>query len=166
MHCAVWFVAACTNVLLLLIDDTWVWTASFLIISFLWLCLFQASSLLPVTSSGPDSTLKCFAKAGKMEPNHLLNGFGPLQPAVAMLWWLPELLLLWRIQNNHWNNSRILFDDDGLWLSLHQQHLECSVTVLNLSHLTNKESNRSFKTLVWSPFLNLCFPSLCLYRDL
>lgn len=28
---------------------------------------------------------QCFAKAGKMEPNHLLNGFGPLQPAVAML---------------------------------------------------------------------------------
>lgn len=36
---------------------------------------------------------QCFAKAGKMEPNHLLNGFGPLQPAVAMLWWLLELLL-------------------------------------------------------------------------
>lgn len=36
---------------------------------------------------------QCFAKAGKMEPNHLLNGFGPLQPAVAMLWWLPELPL-------------------------------------------------------------------------
>lgn len=36
---------------------------------------------------------QCFAKAGKMEPNHLFNGFGPLQPAVAMLWWLPELLL-------------------------------------------------------------------------
>lgn len=30
-------------------------------------------------------TPQCFAKAGKMEPNHLLNGFGPLQPAVAML---------------------------------------------------------------------------------
>lgn len=28
--------------------------------------------------------LQCFAKAGKMEPNHLFNGFGPLQPAVAM----------------------------------------------------------------------------------
>ena len=28
---------------------------------------------------------QCFAKAGKKEPNHLLNGFGPLQPAVAML---------------------------------------------------------------------------------
>lgn len=38
-------------------------------------------------------TPQCFAKAGKMEPNHLLNGFGPLQPAVAMLWWLRELLL-------------------------------------------------------------------------
>lgn len=28
--------------------------------------------------------LQCFAKAGKMEPNQLFNGFGPLQPAVAM----------------------------------------------------------------------------------
>lgn len=27
---------------------------------------------------------QCFAKAGKMEPNRLFNGFGPLQPAVAM----------------------------------------------------------------------------------
>jgi len=27
---------------------------------------------------------KCFAKAGKMEPNQLFNGFGPLQPAVAV----------------------------------------------------------------------------------
>lgn len=27
---------------------------------------------------------QCFARAGKMEPNRLFNGFGPLQPAVAM----------------------------------------------------------------------------------
>lgn len=30
--------------------------------------------------------LQCFAKAGKMEPNQLFNGFGPLQPAVAVHW--------------------------------------------------------------------------------
>ena len=30
-----------------------------------------------------DPGAKCFAKAGKMEPNQLFNGFGPLQPAVA-----------------------------------------------------------------------------------
>jgi len=40
-----------------------------------------------------NSKPQCFAKAGKMEPNHLFNGFGPLQPAVAMLWWQHELFL-------------------------------------------------------------------------
>lgn len=30
------------------------------------------------------AALQCFARAGKMEPNRLFNGFGPLQPAVAM----------------------------------------------------------------------------------
>ena len=33
-------------------------------------------------SRGPGT--ECFAKAGKMEPNQLFDGFGPLQPAVAM----------------------------------------------------------------------------------
>lgn len=44
---------------------------------------FSAQCLFAV----PPQTVipQCFAKAGKMEPNHLLNGFGPLQPAVAML---------------------------------------------------------------------------------
>ena len=41
-----------------------------------------------LTSSGCTEEVhnnkKCFAKAGKMEPNQLLNGFGPLQPAVAL----------------------------------------------------------------------------------
>lgn len=40
----------------------------------------QAHVAIPETANP-----QCFAKAGKMEPNHLLNGFGPLQPAVAML---------------------------------------------------------------------------------
>lgn len=30
------------------------------------------------------AVLQCFARAGKMEPNRLFNGFGPLQPAVAV----------------------------------------------------------------------------------
>lgn len=36
------------------------------------------------------AALQCFARAGKMEPNRLFNGFGPLQPAVAMHWLLPD----------------------------------------------------------------------------
>lgn len=50
------------------------------------ICLFTSSSSFFSTLSpfGPDSPLKCFAKAGKMEPNQLFNGFGPLQPAVAV----------------------------------------------------------------------------------
>lgn len=57
--------------------------------------LVSASSLEHQAHKADPGTAnpQCFAKAGKMEPNHLLNGFGPLQPAVAMLWWLPELLL-------------------------------------------------------------------------
>lgn len=34
--------------------------------------------------SSHGSEAKCFAEAGKMEPNQLLDGFGPLQPAVAV----------------------------------------------------------------------------------
>lgn len=37
------------------------------------------ASLLPL-----DEKPECFAEAGKMEPNQLLDGFGPLQPAVAV----------------------------------------------------------------------------------
>lgn len=36
------------------------------------------------------AALQCFARAGKMEPNRLFNGFGPLQPAVAMHWLLQD----------------------------------------------------------------------------
>lgn len=47
---------------------------------------FFAQCLFAVPMSAPQTVIpQCFAKAGKMEPNHLLNGFGPLQPAVAML---------------------------------------------------------------------------------
>ena len=51
-------------------------------------CLFtsSSSSLSTLSPVGPDSPLKCFAKAGKMEPNQLFNGFGPFQPAVAVHW--------------------------------------------------------------------------------
>lgn len=41
--------------------------------------VFSAHVLFPTPTS-----LQCFAKAGKMEPNHLFNGFGPLQPAVGL----------------------------------------------------------------------------------
>lgn len=37
-----------------------------------------------IFSSPTATSLQCFAKAGKMEPNHLFNGFGPLQPAVGL----------------------------------------------------------------------------------
>lgn len=110
---------------------------------------------------------QCFAKAGKMEPNHLLNGFGPLQPAVAMLWWLQELLLLFdafdKITVMAAGHSLMM---TGLWASFYLQHLECSVIVMfnAVSFLTNKETDPSFKTLVWSTFPDWVLP-LCLQRD-
>lgn len=106
---------------------------------------------------------QCFAKAGKMEPNHLLNGFGPLQPAVAMLWWLQEPFLLWSLQQNHCNNSRPLNDD---WLmafplpTTSGVFSECHIQCCTCPILTNKEINPSFKTLVWSPFLTECCLSI------
>lgn len=45
--------------------------------------ILQIQSILTVLDPQP-AALQCFAKAGKMEPNRLFNGFGPLQPAVAM----------------------------------------------------------------------------------
>lgn len=122
---------------------------------------FTSLDFTAVAMSIPDTVIpQCFAKAGKMEPNHLLNGFGPLQPAVAMLWWLQELLLLWCLQHNHCSDSRPLLDDDWLMAFLYQQHLECSVIVMfnakPVSFLTNKETNRSFQTLVCSTFLTEC----------
>lgn len=115
-----------------------------------------------VPKSGSETVIpQCFAKAGKMEPNHLLNGFGPLQPAVAMLWWLQELLLLWCLQHNHCNDSRPLLDDDWLMAFLYQ-HLECSVIVMSnakpVSSLTNKET-RASKLWCGSTLLTECYLS-------
>lgn len=43
-----------------------------------------AAFTINAASSRPvDPGAECFAKAGKMEPNQLFDGFGPLQPAVA-----------------------------------------------------------------------------------
>lgn len=42
--------------------------------------------ILPTVLDSILAVLQCFARAGKMEPNRLFNGFGPLQPAVAMHW--------------------------------------------------------------------------------
>lgn len=44
--------------------------------------IFKIKSILTILH--PKAALQCFARAGKMEPNRLFNGFGPLQPAVAM----------------------------------------------------------------------------------
>lgn len=41
------------------------------------------SGLLADTANPRGPRTKCFAEAGKMEPNRLFTGFGPLQPAVA-----------------------------------------------------------------------------------
>lgn len=124
---------------------------------------FTSPHFTAVPMSASETVIpQCFAKAGKMEPNHLLNGFGPLQPAVAMLWWLQELLLLWCLQHNHCNDSRPLLDDDWLMAFLYQ-HLECSVIVMfnakPVWFLTNKETDPSFKTWVWSNFLTECYLS-------
>lgn len=106
--------------------------------------------------SVPETVIpQCFAKAGKMEPNHLLNGFGPLQPAVAMLWWLqepPTQSLQWQEAISWW------------WLAYGNNNIWCvwwlSCSMLKLSHfLTNKEISPSFKTLVWSTFLTECYLS-------
>lgn len=80
---------------------------------------------------------QCFAKAGKMEPNHLLNGFGPLQPAVAMLWWLQEL------QHNLFNDLQVKMS--GLWLSptinIWSVHwLSCSMPTLSYFLLIKDQS--------------------------
>lgn len=131
---------------------------------------FETVHFTPVPMYFSETVIpQCFAKAGKMEPNHLLNGFGPLQPAVAMLWWLQELLLLWCLQHNHCNGSGPLLDHDWLMAFLYQQHLECSVIVVSnakpVSFLTNKETNPSFKTLVlWYGPLSWVLP-LCLQWD-
>lgn len=151
-----------------LLDATSVQTSSLLIVSSLSLSSLSGPRLVCFTSSsfstlspvGPDLPLKCFAKAGKMEPNHLLNGFGPLQPAVAMLWWLQELLLLWRLRHNHCSDSRPLCDDD--WLVafplsttsgvFSDCHVQCKTCLI---FLTNKETNASFKTFFF-PVLTEC----------
>ena len=57
----------------------------------------SSSSLSTLSPVGPDSPLKCFAKAGKMEPNQLINGFGPFQPAVAVHWSLQYTQILYSV---------------------------------------------------------------------
>ncbi|KAB5546393.1 hypothetical protein PHYPO_G00071520 [Pangasianodon hypophthalmus] len=43
----------------------------------IWAAAVSSSTTVPLIP-------ECFAKAGKMEPNQLFYGFGPLQPAVAV----------------------------------------------------------------------------------
>lgn len=88
---------------------------------------------------------QCFAKAGKMEPNHLLNGFGPLQPAVAMLWWLPELLL-----SAHYCTSRQRQPILGEWLECARTFDTCCSNLCPIKLVTH------LTTLVRSPFLSEC----------
>lgn len=61
------------------------------------------------------AALQCFARAGKMEPNRLFNGFGPLQPAVAMHWLLQDSQRLSFMNINHMSTSFSLFKLFRLW---------------------------------------------------
>lgn len=85
---------------------------------------------------------QCFAKAGKMEPNHLLNGFGPLQPAVAMLWW--------QRGRSCWCDATFWW-----WLIFCIPSSEYVTVMIKMSHL--QLIKECFKLLVWSHFLTVLF---------
>lgn len=127
-------------------------------------CLFTSSSSSFSTLSpvGPDSPLKCFAKAGKMEPNHLLNGFGPLQPAVAMLWWLQgaPFAVMPSTQSLQWQQAASWwFSTNNIWSVW---WFSCSMLKLSDFWLINKPIPASNFGMVHFPDWVL---PLCLQRE-
>ena len=161
---------ATSQVLIRCLNATWPFSAqcrsdSFRIKLLLQLSLWDGSLLFTAAAVSVSETVipQCFAKAGKMEPNHLLNGFGPLQPAVAMLWWLQgaPFAVMPSTQSLQWQQAASWwFSTNKIWSVW---WFSCSMLNLSDFWLIKKPIPASYFSMVHFPdwVLPLCLQWEC-----